>query len=134
MHHLAGWQALDLGDITEAWRHYGHSRSSAEQANSVPHKSHAAAGQAIVLREAGATGDAVDLLDATCRQAEPASPPVLRSWLAATHGETLATHGNRTASLRAFDTAAELLPCDTTDERPYVALASVHLARWRGQA
>jgi hypothetical protein len=134
MHHLAGWQALDLGDIAEAWQHYGHSRSTAAQSDSIPHKSHAAAGQAIALREAGVTGDAVDLLDSARRQAESASPRVLRSWLAATHGEALAAHGDRTASLRAFDRAAELLPCDAADERPYVALDSVHLARWRGQA
>jgi hypothetical protein len=134
MHHLAGWQALDLGNIAEAWQHYGHSRSTAAQSNSIPHQSHAVAGQAIVLREAGATGDAVDLLDSARRQAEPASPRVLRSWLAATHGETLVAHGDRTTSLRAFDRAAELLPCDAADERPYVALDSVHLTRWRGQA
>ena len=95
MHHLAGWQALDLGDIAEAWQHYGHSRSAAAQSNSIPHESHAAAGQAIALREAGATGDAVDLLDSARRQAEPASPRVLRSWLAATHGETLVAHDDR---------------------------------------
>jgi hypothetical protein len=134
MHHLAGWQALDLGNIAEAWQHYGHSRSTAAQSNSIPHESHAVAGQAIVLREAGATDDAVDLLDTARRQAEPASPRVLRSWLAATHGETLVAHGDRTTSLRAFDRAAELLPCDAPDERPYVALDSVHLTRWRGQA
>jgi len=133
MHHLAGWQALDLGNIAEAWQHYGHSRSTAAQSNSIPHEAHAVAGQAIVLREAGATGDAVDLLDSARRQAEPASPRVLRSWLAATHGETLVAHGDRTTSLHAFDRAAELLPCDAADERPYVELDSVHLTRWCGQ-
>lgn len=30
--------------------------------------------------------------------------------------------------------AAELLPDDLTDEQPYVALDTVHLARWRGHA
>ncbi|MGH3867580.1 MAG: hypothetical protein ACRDQ4_15860 [Pseudonocardiaceae bacterium] len=134
MHTLAGWQALDLGDIATAWQHYGHSRSTAEQSNSIPHESHAAAGQAIVLREAGMTDDAVDLLDSARRHAEPASPRVLRSWLAATHGETFAAHGDRSTSLRAFDRAAQLLPCDAPDERPCVALDNVHLARWRGQA
>ncbi|MGB8201192.1 MAG: hypothetical protein WCF33_16115, partial [Pseudonocardiaceae bacterium] len=55
-------------------------------------------------------------------------------WLAAAHGEALAAHGDRTASLHAFDRAAELLPSDATDDRPYVALDIVHLARWRGHA
>jgi hypothetical protein len=62
------------------------------------------------------------------------SPQVLRAWLAAAHGEALAAHGDHTASLHAFDRATDLLPSDPTDERPYVALDPVHLARWRGHA
>ncbi len=134
MHTLAGWQALDLGDLVQAWQHYEHSRSAAAQSDSIPHESHAAAEQAFVLIDATATGDAVDLLDHARRRADATSPRVLRSWLAAAHGEALAAHGDRTASLHAFDRAAELLPSDAADERPYVALDTVHLARWRGHA
>ncbi len=134
MHTLAGWQALDLGDLTQAWQHYEHSRSAAAQSDSIPHESHAAAEQAFVLIDATATGDAVDLLDHARRRADTTSPRVLRAWLAAAHGETLAAHGDQTASLHAFDRAAELLPSDPADERPYVALDTVHLARWRGHA
>ena len=54
--------------------------------------------------------------------------------MAAAHGEALAAHGDRTASLRAFDRAAQLVPSDPSDARPYVALDPVHLARWRGHA
>ena len=61
-----------------------------------------------------------------CR-ADTAAPRILRSWLAAAHGE-------RTASLHAFDHAAQLLPGEPADDRPYVALDAVHLARWRGHA
>jgi hypothetical protein len=134
MHTLAGWQALDLGDIPEAWQHYEHSRSAAAQSDSVPHESHAAAEQAFVLIDAGATRDAVDLLDGARRAADASSPRILRAWLAAAHGEALAAHADQTASLHAFDQAAELLPGDPTDEHPYVALDPVHLARWRGHA
>jgi hypothetical protein len=62
------------------------------------------------------------------------APRILRAWLAAAHGEALAAHGNPTASLHAFDQATQLLPSDPDDERPYVALDTVHLARWRGHA
>ncbi|MGH3847489.1 MAG: hypothetical protein ACRDS0_39645, partial [Pseudonocardiaceae bacterium] len=134
MHTLAGWQALDLGDIPDAWQHYEHSRSAAAQSDSIPHESHAAAEQAFVLIDAGATSDAIDLLDGARRRAETAVPRVLRAWLAAAHGEALAAHGDHTASLHAFDRAAELLPSDPPDDRPYVALDPVHLARWRGHA
>ena len=134
MHTLAGWQALDLGDLTQAWQHYEHSRSAATQSNSIPHEAHAVAEQAFVLIDATATSDAVDLLDGARRRADTTAPRVLRAWLAAAHGEALAAHGDRTASLHAFDRAAELLPSDATDDRPYVALDIVHLARWRGHA
>jgi hypothetical protein len=134
MHTLAGWQALDLGDVPNSWQHYEHSRTAAAQSDSIPHESHAAAEQAFVLIDVGATRDAVELLDDTRRRADASSPRVLRAWLAAAHGEALAAHGDRTASLNAFDQAADLLPNDPTDERPYVALDPVHLARWRGHA
>ncbi|MGH3983373.1 MAG: hypothetical protein ACRDST_11965, partial [Pseudonocardiaceae bacterium] len=134
MHTLAGWEALDLGDISDSWQHYEQSRSTAAQSDSIAHESHAAAEQAFVLIDAGATSDAVDLLGSARHRADATAPRVLRAWLAAAHGEALAAHTDRTASLHAFDQAAQLLPDDPTDERPYVALDTVHLARWRGHA
>ena len=135
MYTLAGWQALDLGDIANSWQHYEQSRAAAAQSGSTAYESHAAAEQAFVLIDAGATRDAVDLLHhARCR-ADATVPPTLRAWLAAAHGEALAAHGDQTNSLHAFDCAAGLLPADGgTDDRPYVALDPVHLARWRGHA
>ena len=134
MHTLAGWQALDLGDITDSWQHYEQSRAAAAQSGSIAYESHAAAEQTFVLIDAGATRDAVDLLDHARHRASTTAPRILRAWLAAAHGEALAAHGDRTASLHAFDHAAQLLPDEPTDERPYVALDLVHLARWRGHA
>lgn len=134
MHTLAGWQALDLGDISDSWQHYEQSRSSAAQSDSIAHQSHAAAEQAFVLIDAGATREALDLLDSARQCADATAPRVLRAWLAAAHGEALAAHGERTTSLYAFDQAAELLSDAPVDERPYVALDAVHLARWRGHA
>jgi hypothetical protein len=134
MHTLAGWQALDLGDVPGSWQHYEQSRSAAAQSDSVSHESHAAAEQAFVLIDVRETRDAVELLDSARRRADASSPRILRAWLAAAHGEALAAHADQTASLHAFDRAAELLPHDLTDEQPYVALDTVHLARWRGHA
>lgn len=134
MYTLAGWQALDLGDITDSWQYYERSRSAAGQSGSVAYESHAAAEQAFVLIDAGATRDAIGLLRTARHRADATAPRILRAWLAAAHGEAFAAHGDRTASLHAFDQAAELLPDCPTDERPYVALDPVHLARWRGHA
>jgi hypothetical protein len=135
MYTLAGWQALDLGDITNAWQHYEQSRAAAAQSGSTAYESHTAAEQAFVLIDAGATRDAVDLLDHARRRADTTASGVLRAWLAAAHGEALAAYCDRSASLHAFDQAAELLPDrPSSDERPYVALDTIHLARWRGHA
>jgi tetratricopeptide (TPR) repeat protein len=132
MHTLAGWQALDLGDVNKSWQHHERARSAAAQSNSIPHDSHAVGEQAFVLIDAGATRDAVDLLDGARRHADTAAPPVLRAWFTAVHGEALAAHGDHAASLHAFDRAADLLPSDPTDEHPYVGFTPAHLARWRG--
>ncbi len=132
MYTLAGWQTLDFGDITNAWQYYEQSRAAAAQSGSTIYESHAAAEQAFVLIDAGATRDAVDLLDYARRCADATAPRILRTWLAAAHGEALAACGDHSASLHSFDQAAKLLPDDPSDARPYVALNAVHLARWRG--
>lgn len=131
---LAGWQALDLGNMTEAWQHYERAKAAANESGLAELGAHAAAEQAIVLLDLGETTAAVQLLDEARRTARKASP-ALRSWLAAACGEALAKDNQRAASLRSFDRASELLPEGThSTERPYVALNAVHLARWRGHA
>ncbi len=134
MHTLAGWQALDLCHVTDSWHHYELSRSAAVLSGSAPHEAHAAAEQAFVLIDAGATHDAVQLLENARQRAHTTAPRVLQAWLAAAHGEALAADADPTASLHAFDHAAQLLPSIPTDEKPYVALDAVHLTRWRGHA
>jgi len=135
MYTLAGWQALDMGDVAESWSHYEQSKSAAAQSGSVAYESHAIAEQTFVLIDAGQARDAVTLLDAARSRADRHAPLVLRSWLAAAHGEALAADGQRSDSLRAFDCAEALLPNgEAVSERPYVVLDSVHLARWRGHA
>jgi tetratricopeptide (TPR) repeat protein len=92
-------------------------------------------GRAFVLADAGEASSAVSVLAEVRRAMDSKVSRLLRAWLAAAHGETLAANGDRNGSLRAFDKAAELLPSDSTDpEGPYVALDQVHLARWRGNA
>ena len=63
-------------------------------------------------------------------------PPLLRSWLAAAHGEALAADDQPDASLRAFDAAYDLLPDvpGQLADGPYLALDAAHLIRWRGHA
>ncbi|SFW63178.1 hypothetical protein [Amycolatopsis australiensis] len=132
---LAGWQALDMGSVANSWQFYERAKAAAVESGEAAFEVHCAAEQAFVLIEVGETTSAVELLDTTERRAQRVSGSLLRSWLAAAHGEALAADGQRSGCLRAFDRAAGLLPHDTTlADGPYVALDPIHLARWRGHA
>jgi hypothetical protein len=79
MHTLAGWQALDMGNVTESWSHYGHSKAAAARTGSAAYESHAATEQAFVLLDAGEEADAVTLLAAARRHTARSAPRVLRA-------------------------------------------------------
>jgi tetratricopeptide (TPR) repeat protein len=135
LHTLAGWQSLDQGRVMKSWQHYETAKSAALESCAPAFEAYATAEQAFVLLDINETNSALDLLVAARRIADAKCSPMLRSWMAAAHGEALAAFGNRAESLRAFDKAAALLPVDIADlDGPYVTLDPVHLARWRGHA
>ncbi|RSN43126.1 hypothetical protein DMC64_24445 [Amycolatopsis sp. WAC 04197] len=132
---LAGWQALDLGHVAQSWRYYEDGKMVARESTNPAFEAHTSAGQAFVLVDFGETASAAELMASIRRRVDRKTDRPVRAWLAAAHGETLAADGQRSASLRAFDHAAALLPDDVgQDDGPYLALDSVHLGRWRGHA
>lgn len=132
---LAGWQALDLGDRAGAWRQYTLAATVAGQSPDAAFAAHSAAGQAFTLIDLGDTRRAADLLGSIRERAEHRMSRLIRSWLAAAHGEALAANGQAAESLRVFDRAESLLPGDSaTEDGPYVVLDAIHLGRWRGHA
>ena len=135
LHTLAGWQALDIGNVSESWRHYEHAKSAAAESGAPPFEIHALAEQAFALLDIDRSSDAVDVLGYARTQADRSGSQLLRAWLAAAHGEALAANNQRTECLHAFDDSAKLLPTDSSDNAgPYVILDPIHLARWRGHA
>jgi tetratricopeptide (TPR) repeat protein len=132
---LAGWQALDRGALSQAWDHHETAKAAAREAGSLPQLVHATGQQAFVLIDAGEITSAVQQLAYARELAGPDVAPLLRSWLAAAHGEALAAAGNHDDAFRAFDTANSLLPEDPVDPAlPFLVLGGVHLDRWRGSA
>jgi hypothetical protein len=132
---LVGWQALDRGNVNDSWQQYQYAKEAALESGVPSFDAHAAAGQAFVLIDIGETASAAELLMSTREAANRKCSRLMRAWIAAAHGEALAANSQRAESLRAFDAAAGLLPNETVNaEGPYVALDSVHLARWRGHA
>lgn len=131
---LAGWQSTDRGELSHAWHHYETAVAAAREAASPALEAHALAEQAVVLADIGETRRAAELTDHSQKLGQAGSR-LVRSWLAAAHGEALAANNQRSSSLRAFDEAATLLPDNVPASRsPYVALDVTHLTRWRGNA
>src|SRR5690606_5676843 len=128
---LAGWQSLDAGRVSEAWRYYDQAISAARESGDPGYEVHARAEQAAVLVDVDRAEEAVALLGGLRTRGTPAG---LRAWLAATHGEALAAAHDGAASRRAFDEAETALGTAELGAAPYVALDEVHLARWRGHA
>jgi tetratricopeptide (TPR) repeat protein len=132
---LAGWQALDRAAIRQAWELHEKAKAAAREADSPVLLAHATAQQAFILIDIGEFAAAVEQLADARSLAEHTAPSLLRSWLAAAHGEGLAAVGERDGSLRAFDTASTLLPTDPVDAAlPFLFLQGAHLDRWRGHA
>ena len=92
---LAGSQALDRAALGQAWTHYERAKVAACEAESPSLLAHATAEQAFVLIDLDEP-TAADQLAHARSIANGTATPLLRAWLAAAHGETLAAadHAN----------------------------------------
>jgi len=132
---LAGWEALDRASLALAWRHHETAKTAAREAGSPSLLAYATAQQAFVLIDLGDPQGAVELLDHARSMSPTGNDDLLRCWLAAAHGESLAEAGQQDAAMRAFDEANAALPAEPDDPGlPYLMLNSIHLIRWRGNA
>ncbi len=128
---LAGWQALDMGRLDEAWRLHETATAAAREGGAAG-LGYARAQQGFVLLDAGRLSDAHALIrSARDRLDAPVSSELL-AWLHAAEGEALAALGERDAALRALDSAAVELPDRPEGSLPYLMLDQGNLARWRG--
>lgn len=129
---LAGWQALDLGEIHHAWQQHEKAKAAAREANSHPALSYAMAEQACILIDLRQPADAVQLIHAAQQTGRGRVPPILESWLAAMAAEAHAAARHPDEARRSMDTAVQRLPDAVDDPLPYIFLDQVHLTRWRG--
>ncbi|ANY06388.1 hypothetical protein AFB00_08890 [Pseudonocardia sp. HH130630-07] len=129
---LAGWQALDMGRLPEAWRLHEIATAAARESGQPSGLGYARAQQAFILLDAGRPHDAHDLIVSARELTAGSVPNELLAWLRAAEGESLAALGERDAALRALDAAAAALPAQPEQALPYLMLDAGHLARWRG--
>jgi transcriptional regulator with XRE-family HTH domain len=132
---LAAWQALDVGAVERAWRHYELGKRAAQEAEEPMYLAHAMAEQAYVLDEAGRPETALELLRSAQRVGGGQMSPRLKSWLLASEAELCARAGKPEECRRALDAAAAHLPSGEEVRDPdmlSIFLNEGHLTRWRG--
>lgn len=131
---LAAWEDLDVGDHTEADRHYGLARRAASRSGDSTLLAHALGEHAVMLSETGYAREAL----AQVRRAEtlPGLPMLLRAWLAATRAQVATWCPGEAVTVREAMTEAEtaLTHARPGDEvaLPFLALNEIHLQRWNG--
>ncbi|MFB7326204.1 XRE family transcriptional regulator [Streptomyces sp. NPDC056190] len=134
---LAAWQALDVGAVERAWRHYELGKRAAKEADEPMYLAHATAEQAYVLCDAGRPAIAVQLVRDAQRVGGKAMSPRLQAWLYAAEAEICAKAGLADDCRRALDNAMRLLPPGEGARDPdmlSIFLNHGHLSRWRGNA
>ncbi|MEV5478565.1 XRE family transcriptional regulator [Streptomyces sp. NPDC052207] len=134
---LAAWQALDVGSVERAWRHYELGKRAAQEAEEPMYLAHATAEQAYVLCDAGRASMAVQLIRDAQRLGGKAMSPRLTAWLHAAEAEICARAGMPEDCRRALERAAQCLPPGEEARDPdmlSIFLNEGHLTRWRGNA
>ncbi|MFI1849694.1 XRE family transcriptional regulator [Streptomyces sp. NPDC020480] len=134
---LAAWQALDVGAVERAWRHYELGKRAAQEADEPMYLAHAMAEQAYVLCDAGRPQLAVELVRNARRDGGTRLSPRLQAWLYAAEAELCAHADMPDDCRRALDKADASIPPGEADRDPdmlSIFLNAGHLARWRGNA
>ncbi|MFF2955600.1 XRE family transcriptional regulator [Kitasatospora sp. NPDC057965] len=134
---LAAWQALDVGAVERAWRHYELGKRAAAEAEQPMYLAHAMAEQAYVLADAGRPEMAVDLVRDAQRTGGTKVSPRLAAWLFAAEAELCAKAGLARDCRDALERAAAVLPAGDEARDPdmlSIFLNAGHMARWRGNA
>ena len=130
---LAGWQAIDMGRLPQAWDHFERATAAAREAADACLLAFAAGEQAYVLLDLNRPGEALEIVRAVYDETRTAIPHQIRGWLRAAEAEMAAVAGQETICRQALDSAAqEIGHGPSGEDLPYLALNETHLARWRG--
>lgn len=129
---LAGWQALDLGAIDQAWRFFEIATRAAQQAQDPALYAFSRVEQAQVLVELNLPRAAAELVQSTCDRGRALVSPGVHCWLAAAAAEMHAAAGQAEESRRSLSDAEDHVDQLDGDLPPYLVFNRDHLERWFG--
>jgi hypothetical protein len=131
---LAGWQALDVGALDQAWRSFESSSAASRQAGDQSLYAFARLEQAQVLTELELPAAAADLAETIWLEVGDAATPAVRCWMAAATAEMLAVADRREDALRMIGVAESLAGGISRDRPSYLVFDTTHLNRWIGHS
>lgn len=129
---LAGWQALDVGAIDQAWRSFELSTAAASIAGNRELVAFARLEQAHVLSELRFCGTAADLAEDVWSHTSRSLSGAMRCWVAAAVAELVAGDRRKDRALTLL-AEAERAEGELDHEKPtYLVFDRTHLRRWIG--
>lgn len=129
---LAGWLALDGGDVRKSWQWHEMARAAAREAESKLLLGYVLGQESVVLVEAGEVDAAVSVAAEAGSLVRSAAPLALRGWVAMTEADALAAAKDGAGARAKLAIASRLIGGEPSDELPFLMLSPEHLARWRG--
>lgn len=133
---LTGWQALDMGNAAEAWRHLKEAGAAARDAGQPTLQAFIVAQTGYIPLFSGNARAALPLLEQAEGIAYRQATPTFRAWLSAARAEGLAGAGDADGCLRALEKAEVHISRAKRGEEQTYSVAHFdesHLLRWRGQ-
>lgn len=131
---LAGWQALDLAAVDQAWRYFEMATSAGQEARDPALLAFARVEQAHVLVDLGQADVAAQLTRSVWDQAHGEVARGVQCWLAAAAGEMYAGAGEHAESRSMLSTAESVANGLEADLPPYLVFNGTHLDRWIGHS
>ena len=129
---LAGWLALDGGDIPKSWQWHEKARAAAREAESKLLLGYVLGQESVVLAESGEVAAAVSVAAEAGSLVRGSAPIALRGWVAMTQADALAAAQDGAGARAKLEVASRLIGAEQSGELPFLMLSAEHVARWRG--
>ena len=129
---LAGWQALDVASIDQAWRFFELASRAAQQGQDPSMYAFARLEQAHVVSELTGPATAARMAESVWEETADRVPAAMRCWMSAATAEMSATAGEAKAAVRRLCLAESLVEALDGERPPYLVFNAAHLDRWVG--
>jgi transcriptional regulator with XRE-family HTH domain len=129
---LAGWQALDVASIDQAWRFFEIASRAAQQGQDPSMYAFSRMEQAHVVAELTDPATAARMAESVWEETEDQVPAAMRCWMSAATAEMSAEAGETSAAIRRLSLAETTVDALEGDRPPYLVFNATHLNRWVG--